>query len=426
MINLTNPHHNHTDPKMLKLLCIALAASLLVAGFIFDSPSNILKGLIEYIKCPDILLTDYFVIGSIGAALVNAGLVMIVSIVLTFIIKTPYNGSTVSAMFLMAGFSLFGKNPINILPFFLGVWIYSKVKKQPMARYTNVALFSTALAPVVSNMLIHYSNNLFFGIIIATASGAAIAYITIPLSERGFATHMGYSHFNVGFACGLLALVIASISQGMGHPIGTVMIWNKGIPPSILWYLILLISFMIAAGGYLSGFHPPSYFRIMRHSGRAPTDFVITDGIGVTMINMGIMGFLSLLYVLLIGGDLNGPVVGAILTVMGFGASGEHPKNTAPIVLGVWLASMVMTPSNTDPGMLLAALFGMSLAPIAGQFGPIYGIIAGFIHAAVVLVVGAPCGGFNLYNNGFSAGLVALVMLSLIQGVSKHWRHTDG
>ena len=92
---------------------------------------------------------------------------------------------------------------------------------------------------------------------------------------------------------------------------------------------------------------------------------------------------------------------------------------------GVYLASLVMRPSNTDPGMLLAALFGMSLAPISGQFGITYGIIAGFIHAAVVLVVGAPCGGYNLYNNGFSAGLVGLVMLSFIQGTSRHWRHTD-
>ena len=94
-------------------------------------------------------------------------------------------------------------------------------------------------------------------------------------------------------------------------------------------------------------------------------------------------------------------------------------------MLGVYIASLVMIPSNTDPGMLLAALFGMSLAPIAGQFGFIYGVLAGFIHSAVVLVVGAPCGGYNLYNNGFSAGLVALLMLSIIQSVSRRWRHAD-
>lgn len=163
----------------------------------------------------------------------------------------------------------------------------------------------------------------------------------------------------------------------------------------------------------------------MRHSGRAPTDFVITDGIGAAMVNMGAMGAVSLIYILLIGGDLNGPVAGAILTSIGFGAAGEHPRNSLPIMGGVWLASLVMVQNHTDPGMQLAALFGTALAPIAGQFGWHYGVMAGFLHAAVVLAVAAPCGGYNLYNNGFSAGLVALVMVSVIQGISRRWRESD-
>lgn len=222
-----------------------------------------------------------------------------------------------------------------------------------------------------------------------------------------------------------MALMIASVTQAMGGSIQTVMIWNKGVPKAILVYLIIVIVLLMVIGCILSHKNPLAYLRIMRHSGRAPTDFVITDGIGATMMNMGAMGIVSLGYVLLVGGDLNGPVVGAILTAIGFGAAGEHPKNTVPIMFGVWIASLVMVPNQTDPGMLLAALFGTALAPIAGQFGTVYGIIAGFLHAAVVLVVGAPCGGYNLYNNGFAAGLVALVMVSLIQGISRRWRNAD-
>lgn len=135
------------------------------------------------------------------------------------------------------------------------------------------------------------------------------------------------------------------------------------------------------------------------------------------MMNMGAMGAVSLGYVLLVGGDLNGPVVGAVLTAVGFGAAGEHPKNTIPVMLGVWLASKLLIPLDTDPGMLLAALFGTALAPVSGTFGAFWGVAAGFMHAAVVLVIGAPCGGYNLYNNGFSCGLVALVMVSILQGV---------
>ncbi|MBQ2751952.1 MAG: DUF1576 domain-containing protein [Oscillospiraceae bacterium] len=414
-----------SNSDIARLMCLLLGIGLILAGFILEPPAVIWQGLISYVTCPDILITDYFVVGSIGAALVNAGLVTFMSIGLVHATKTSYTASTVSAIFLMAGFALFGKNPVNILPFFLGVWIYCKVKKQRMSRYINAAFFSTALAPIVSDAMNNSAESIVLRLIAAVFSGACIGYIIIPLSERSFAVHQGYSHFNIGFAGGLLALVIASVAQAMGHPVDMVMIWNKGVPPLVLLFMLLLIFSLMFGGLWISKFDIKACLNIMRHSGRSPTDFIITDGIGVTMFNMGLMGAITLGYVLLIGGDLNGPVMGAILTVIGFASAGEHPRNGIPIMTGVYLASLVMRPSNTDPGMLLAALFGMSLAPISGQFGITYGIIAGFIHAAVVLVVGAPCGGYNLYNNGFSAGLVGLVMLSFIQGTSRHWRHTD-
>ena len=408
-----------------KRMCFVLALSLIMTGFIIETPKNILDGLIAYILCADILITDYFVIGSIGAAFVNAGLVTLISIGLTLLIKTPYNGGTISMMFLMAGFSLFGKNPINILPFFLGVWIYAKVKGQPMARYTNAALFSSTLAPIVSDVLLKTPVHPVFSILLAFTVGTVIGYIIIPMAEHAFSTHMGYNLFNFGFTGGLMALMIASVTQAMGGSIQTAMIWHTGVPLPVLIYLICTILALIICGFILCRYNPLAYLRIMRHSGRAPTDFVITDGIGATMINMGTVGIVSLVYILLVGGDLNGPVVGAILTSIGFGAAGEHPKNIIPVMFGVWIASHVMIPTHTDPGMQLAALFGTALAPIAGQFGWFFGIIAGFLHAAVVLAVGAPCGGYNLYNNGFSAGLVALVMVALIQGISQKWRNAD-
>ena len=328
-------------------------------------------------------------------------------------------------IFLMGGFALFGKNPVNILPFFLGVWLYSRIKGHPMARYTNAALFSTTLAPIVSDLMLHGSFPFIVRMAVALLGGALIGYLIIPLAEHSFSTHMGYTLFNYGFAGGLMALIIASSIQAMGGSIETQMIWQEGLPAPVLLYLILLIVALTLAGLWLCGWNPLAYLRIMRHSGRAPTDFVITDGVGAAMVNMGAMGLVSLGYILLIGGDLNGPVVGAILTSIGFGAAGEHPKNTIPVMAGVFIASHIMIPSNTDPGMQLAALFGTALAPISGQFGAHYGVLAGLLHAAVVLATAAPCGGYNLYNNGFAAGLVALVMVSMIQGVSKRWRSAD-
>jgi len=70
--------------------------------------------------------------------------------------------------------------------------------------------------------------------------------------------------------------------------------------------------------------------------------------------------------------------------------------------------------SPSDPGAILAALFGTTLAPIAGTFGPFVGILAGFIHLSVVMNVGFLHGGMNLYNNGFAGGIVAAVFISVL------------
>ena len=65
-------------------------------------------------------------------------------------------------------------------------------------------------------------------------------------------------------------------------------------------------------------------------------------------------------------------------------------------------------------------MFGTTLAPMAGEFGFLGGILTGFIHAGVVQNVGAVYSGMNLYNNGFSGGLIAIVLYPLILAVARH------
>ena len=70
----------------------------------------------------------------------------------------------------------------------------------------------------------------------------------------------------------------------------------------------------------------------------------------------------------------------------------------------------------------LAGLFGTTLAPISGHFGWPFGVLAGFIHSALVLQISSPVAGVNLYNNGFSGGLVAIVLYPIITAVWVHRR----
>jgi hypothetical protein len=60
-------------------------------------------------------------------------------------------------------------------------------------------------------------------------------------------------------------------------------------------------------------------------------------------------------------------------------------------------------------------LFGTTLAPLAGEFGPLVGLAAGFVHLVMVEQTAPWHLGMNLYNNGFAGGLTATYFVALIE-----------
>jgi hypothetical protein len=133
------------------------------------------------------------------------------------------------------------------------------------------------------------------------------------------------------------------------------------------------------------------------------------------LINAGIMGLLTWGYVVIVGAPVNGPVIGGIFTAVGFATFGKHPRNGWPVIAGVVLAILLFGKDFSAPGPILAALFALTLSPLAGQFGWPVGVIAGFLHLAMVEQTGAWHLGVNLYNNGFAGGLTASLIVAIIE-----------
>ena len=94
-------------------------------------------------------------------------------------------------------------------------------------------------------------------------------------------------------------------------------------------------------------------------------------------------------------------------------------------MVGVFLGALARSASPADPSLTLAALFGTTLAPIAGRFGFGWGIVAGFVHSAVALTVGPLHAGLNLYNNGFAAGIVAALLVPVIVALRAGFGYHD-
>ena len=404
---------------------ICFSLGLMLLGVLMDDASQIPAGLFRIVTMQDLLITDYVYIAGPGAALVNAGLVTIISICIIRFSGDPYNGFTIVEMGLMAGFSLFGKNVLNIWPIILGTWLYARYQREPFSKYASVALLATSLAPLVSYMAL---GSIHASIPLGILTGIIIGFILPSLSAYTYKIQNGMNLYNMGFACGLFAMMVVPILTAFGDKPDSVLYWAEGYNKTFIVILGIMCVSAILLGLFATSVPPwavwAGYRRLLSTTGRAPSDYLRMFGAGPVMLNIGFNGILGILYVLIIGGDLNGPTVGGIFTIMGFSAFGQHPFNITPVMIGVALGAYGMHYTPDYPALQLAGLFGTTLAPIAGHFGWPFGILAGFIHSALVLQTGSPVAGLNLYNNGFSGGLIAIVLYPTITAIWKHRRPT--
>ena len=99
-----------------------------------------------------------------------------------------------------------------------------------------------------------------------------------------------------------------------------------------------------------------SYREILKSYGISGTDYVKENGGPATIFNMGLNGLFAVIFVLAVGGDLNGPTIGSIFTIVGFSATGKHIRNIFPIMLGVCLGGITKTWNIYDPSAILALL----------------------------------------------------------------------
>ena len=129
----------------------------------------------------------------------------------------------------------------------------------------------------------------------------------------------------------------------------------------------------------------------------------------------------------LTGAKFTGATMGAIMCMYSFVAQGAQPRTVFPIVVGYVIASLLplaaaaagVVPAQnwslTTQAILVGLCFASGLAPVSGKFGFWPGVIAGAIHATLVMNVPLWHGGFCLYNGGFTCGVVAFVLVPVLE-----------
>ena len=394
-----------------------LSVMLMILAFVIESPQSLVSGMMTILVSPSQLFTDYMEIASVGSTLLNVAIMLGISIYSYKKLEIPLNGTVIGSLGMLAGFSFFGKNLFNSIPFMIGVWIYTKVTKQNYRNYVIVGLFGSALGPLISFLAFSGVLPQGWSVLIAYALGIFIGFILPQLSTQFLGFHQGFSLYNVGFTAGIIGMVVLGFMNAFGIEVETRTLTSTQSPLILYQLLIGFCVILIMTSFYLHFKKKEKYhFKLLlKLSGRLPSDFVEMTNLATVTLNMSIIGFILLGYVLMNGGQLNGPIVGSIIGVMSFGAFGNQVKNTVPVLVGIMIGSYLTGVEPTSTSALIAAIFGTTLAPVSGYYGPFAGMIAGFVHITLVSHVVVMHGGLNLYNNGFAGGFVAALLVPIFE-----------
>lgn len=418
-LNAGEEAYPETSERLKYVFLLGFAFILMILAFIFERPAGLLKGSLVILSSPANLLTDYFALAGVSAALLNASVMTLLSIGMVAASRTKITGPLIAAVFTVTGFSLFGKNLYNSLPIILGVWCYGRVIRSSFRHQLLPALFGTALGPLVSEFSFNLNLPLPAGLALGIGAGFVTGFVLPVLAAAFLRFHQGFNLYNIGFTCGIIGTFFVGILRSFGVEVDAVLLLSGGNNPTVILVLYPMLLLMFLFGLACNRWRFQGLGRIIGQPGRLASDFLSVSGFGATLMNMAILGITAASYVLVVGGEFNGPVLGGILTVIGFGAFGKHIKNVIPVLFGIFLVGLFNKDELLSTPALLAALFGTTLAPVSGYYGPAAGVIAGALHMTMTMNISYLHAGMNLYNNGFSGGFVAAALVPVLNEIKK-------
>lgn len=413
-------HDRHGAHQILDIMLLFSFAAL-AASLFSGSPAASLAGLWALINTPAQLTMDAFLVGGVSGTFLNVSLVGFSCTAVLARSRAKLSGVSLMAFFLTIGFSFFGLNIVNIWPCILGVLLYTKSVRMPFASQVNTALFATSLSPFVSELLLRYPllNGLpcegMFRILAALLVGAAAGFLMPILCHHSPNLHKGYSLYNAAAVAGYIGVMLYAI---LYHALNVSVPTNTQIGTSQAYavntFMIVVCLLAIGIGWYCNGKSFRGYGQIIFCSGYR-TDFTRTLGIPLTVVHLGIFGLIITGYYNLIGASMTGPTAGSIICLLAIAPCGGHLLNVLPIMLGYWLASMIFHFHLTTQSILVGFSFACALCQIAGHFGAISGVLAGFLHASLVATIVNFHAGFCLYNGGFTSGICAIILVPVLE-----------
>ncbi len=420
---------NLSEGSFLTLLFGFLTACFLIAAVCMPDRNTVFWGLWQILSNPVKISTNFFSLGGYAATFLNMGLVGLIGLMLFVVFKgTPNNVSTL-AWLLTVGFGSWGIHIINVLPTVLGVVVYGLVKKEKLGTLCNAMLFSTGIAPLITDLLLRYPNvetvgYNWVGAVLALAVGLVIGFFLPAGLAHSPKVHKGFDLYSAALPIGMMAFLLnATLFKTLGLDVNVLstsgsMSVESQATVNIFCCAVFGLCVVFAL---LLGCRPKDYWRLLSDP-ELVTNFSSTYGNATFLMNLGVYGLFILGYYNLIGAPFNGVTFGIIFCMLACCNSGSHPGNVWPIMLGYaaasavcgWIAPLVggnFTLAINAQAICVGLCYANGLSPIADKYGWRYGFLAAVLHYLLVTSVPSLHGGFCLYNGGFTAALICLILV---------------
>ena len=426
-----------SESDFLKALFGFFTVAFLAAALLMPDRAQMISGLQRIISQPNKISTNYFYLGGYAATFLNMGLVALSCLALYVLFGATANNVSTLAFLLTLGFTSWGINILNMWPSVLGVMLYCLVKKEKFSSNVNVMLFSTGIAPLISELMVRYPHpeavgfNLT-GVILALVVGLAIGFFLSAGLAHAPKVHKGFDLYNAAVPVGMTAFFLQAVlykSMGVALPAAPAAETLQVASRLMVNVFCGVVFGVLVVAAFLMGCKPKDYWNLMVDPENAAS-FSAAYGKAAFLMNVGVYGLFILGYYNLIDASFNGITFGIIFCMLACCNSGSHPGSVLPIILGYVAASAVyrglsglaggtFTGAINAQAIMVGLCYANGLSPISRKYGWAYSFVAGIMHYTLVTSVPMLHGGYCLYNGGFTAAFVCLLLIPILERFAK-------